>query len=436
MAVILTIAGSDSVGGAGVEADLKAISSMGAHGAVALTAVTAQNTSRVREIFPLPAEEVTAQITAVMEDACVSAVKTGMLHSARTARAVASLLADLDIPLVVDPVLFAGVGAALHREGLVEALRKDLFPLATVVTPNREEAETLSGMTITDGGSMDRAGEAILDLGPRAVLLKGGHLQGEMAVDTLYTEEGSLELASPRLDRKVHGAGCTLASLIATGLGLGLDEREAVKEAKRRIYDSIAMALPVGKGLLCINPLATLYKEAMGLRMVEEVRSAVEVLENRSPPELVPEVGMNVAYALPYPQGYREVCGVQGRLVRAGDRVRMAGEVRFGGSRHIARVVMSAMAADPTMRCAMNLRFSEENVRRLEESGLRVGSFERSEEPEMVSSMEWGTTQAIRKCGDVPDVIFDRGGVGKEPMIRVLGRDPREVLSKASVLFG
>ncbi len=430
MAIILTVAGSDSVGGAGVEADIKAISSMGAHAAVALTAVTAQNTSRLREIFPLPPEQVTAQITAVAEDACISAVKTGMLHSARTVRAVASLLTELKVPLVIDPVLFAGVGASLHKEGLAESLAKDLFPLATVVTPNREEAETLSGMKITDDRSLEEVGNILLGLGPQAILLKGGHLDGNMARDLFITDEGVMELVSPRLDRKVHGAGCTLSSFIAAGLGLGLEPKEAVQEAKRRIYDSIAMALPVGKGLLAINPMATLYKEAMRGRMIEEVRSAVETIEQRLPPELVPEVGMNLAYALPYPQGYREICGVQGRLVRVGGHIRRAGEVRFEGSRHIARVVMAAAAADPEVRCVMNLRYSEETLATLESFGLDIGSFDRAEEPESVSSMEWGTAKAIERCGHVPDVIFDRGGAGKEPMIRVLGRDPEEVLGK------
>jgi hydroxymethylpyrimidine/phosphomethylpyrimidine kinase len=435
MAIILTIAGSDSVGGAGVEADIKAISSMGAHAAVALTAVTAQNTSRLREIFPLPPEQVTAQITAVVEDVSISAVKTGMLYSPRTVRAVASLLTELKAPLVVDPVLFAGVGASLHKDGLAESLVKDLIPLATVVTPNREEAETLSGMKIVDDGSLEEVGNILLELGPKAVLLKGGHLDGNVARDLLFTADGVLEMVSPRLDRKVHGAGCTLSSFIAAGLGLGMDPREAAQEAKRRIFDSIAMALPVGKGLLAINPMATLYKEAMRARVTEEVRSAVEFIERRLPPELVPEVGMNLAYALPYPQGYQEICGVQGRLVRVGDGIRRAGEVRFGGSRHIARVVMAATSADPEVRCVMNLRYSEETLADLVSFGLDIGSFDRAEEPDMVSSMEWGTSRAIMGCGHVPDVIFDRGGVGKEPMVRVLGRDPDEVLGKIDGLM-
>jgi len=211
--------------------------------------------------------------------------------------------------------------------------------------------------------------------------------------------------------------------------------KEAVKEAKRRIYDSIAMSIPVGGGLRCINPMATLYKESMRYAMVDEVRKAVAIVRDDLSPDLVPEVGMNIAYALPFPQGYGEVCGVQGRLVRTGERIGMAGEVRFGGSRHIARVVMSAMNVDPEMRCAMNLRFSDDVVSKLASSGSEVGSFDRAEEPDLVSSMEWGTTEAIRKMGHVPDVIFDRGGVGKEPMVRILGHDPRDVLSKISVLM-
>jgi hydroxymethylpyrimidine/phosphomethylpyrimidine kinase len=161
----------------------------------------------------------------------------------------------------------------------------------------------------------------------------------------------------------------------------------------------------------------------------------VRTIEDGLPPELVPEVGMNLAYALPYPQGYQEVCGVEGRIVKVGERVRRVGEVRFGGSRHIARVIMSALTADPEMRCAMNIRFSEERVVELRTMGLSVGSFDRSNEPDMVSSMEWGTAEAIKGSGHVPDVIFDRGGRGKEPMIRVLGRDPEEVLRKIAHLM-
>jgi hydroxymethylpyrimidine/phosphomethylpyrimidine kinase len=202
MTVILTVAGSDSGGGAGVEADVRAIASMGGHAAVALTAVPAQNTARLRDVFPLLPEQVTAQITAVAEDARIAAVKTGMMFSARTVRAVAPLLMELKAPLVVDPVLFAGVGASLHREGLREAMVKDLFPLATVVTPNRSEAEAFSGMRIEGPGSLEDVGNRLLEMGPEAVLIKGGHLEGDLAVDSLFTAEGVLEVASPRLDRK------------------------------------------------------------------------------------------------------------------------------------------------------------------------------------------------------------------------------------------
>ncbi|TFG56495.1 MAG: bifunctional hydroxymethylpyrimidine kinase/phosphomethylpyrimidine kinase, partial [Methanomassiliicoccus sp.] len=396
MAVVLSIAGSDPIGGAGIEADIKAIASMGAHGAVALSAITAQNTVEVLDMFPLPPEQIISQINAVLEDVKPDAVKTGMLHSAGTVKAISPLLKELGVPLVIDPVLFAGVGTALHQEDLADALAKDLFPIATVITPNKEEAEALSGMVITNGDSLDRVGRRLLKMGAEAVLLKGGHLDGKMAVDTLYTKDEIYELASPRLDREVHGAGCTLSSFIACGLASGLTTKEAVKEAKRRIYDSIAMAVPVGRGSLCINPTATLYKEAMRPAVQEAVRSGVRVIEDRMPPQMVPEVGLTLAYALPYPQGYGEVCGVEGRLVRTGDRVCRVGEVRFGGSRHIARVVMAAQAFDPEARCAMNLRFSEENVKRLRRSGLVVASFDRAGEPEMVSSMEWGTAEAIK----------------------------------------
>jgi hydroxymethylpyrimidine/phosphomethylpyrimidine kinase len=160
------------------------------------------------------------------------------------------------------------------------------------------------------------------------------------------------------------------------------------------------------------------------------LEEAVKVLEGMLNRDWVPEVGINFAYALPQARYHEDVCAMKGRIVSLGDEARHAGCLGFGASRHVARIVLAAMNHDPEMRSALNLRYSEDNLSKIIATGLEVASFDRRKEPKGVRTMEWGTVMAIKKAGKVPDVIFDKGGIGKEPMIRVLGRDPFNVLEK------
>jgi hydroxymethylpyrimidine kinase/phosphomethylpyrimidine kinase len=232
MHIVLSIAGSDSIGGAGMQADLKALASMDVHGASAFTAITAQNTQRV------------AKINAVLDDAEVSAVKTGMLHSAEIARAVSKRLSQIEVPLVIDPVMVAGVGDKLHSKNLLAALKDHVIPMATIVTPNRMEAELISSMTIDHLTDAEKACKIIAELGAKAVLLKGGHFEGDEIVDLLYYDDKMFELAAPRIPIKVHGGGCTLASYIAGNLAKGMSIKASVLDAKRRINDGPMSSTP------------------------------------------------------------------------------------------------------------------------------------------------------------------------------------------------
>ncbi len=252
----LTIAGSDSGGGAGIQADLKTFSALGVFGTSALTALTAQNTTGVFAVHEVPPEVVAAQIDAVVEDIGVDAAKTGMLSSAPIIEAVADRVRHHRIGnLVVDPVMVAKSGAPLLRPEAQDALRREILPLAAVVTPNLPEAETLLGRTIRDLAGMREAARALRDLGPRAVLVKGGHLQGD-AVDVLYDGEEFEELRAPRVPSSyTHGTGCVLSAAIAAYLSKGLPVREAVRRGKEFVTEAIRYGLPLGKGVGPCNPL-------------------------------------------------------------------------------------------------------------------------------------------------------------------------------------
>lgn len=250
MKTALTIAGSDSGGGAGIQADLKTFAAHGVFGTSAITAITAQNTRGVVTWQALPADLVTAQIEAVVDDLGADAVKTGMLATAAIVEAVAAAIRALELPqVVVDPVMIAKGGDALLDIDAVAAMKSELLPIAHVVTPNVPEAEVLADMSIRSLADMRRAGERILHQGPRVVLVKGGHLDGDESIDVACLEEGGFELRRPRiLTRHTHGTGCTLASAIAANLARGLADREALEGAREYLDGAIRHAPGLGTG--------------------------------------------------------------------------------------------------------------------------------------------------------------------------------------------
>jgi hydroxymethylpyrimidine kinase/phosphomethylpyrimidine kinase/thiamine-phosphate diphosphorylase len=246
---VLTVAGSDSGGGAGIQADLKTTALLGGYGMSAVTALTAQNTLGVSAIHPVPADVVAAQIEAVLADLGADVVKTGMLLSAEVVSAVAAAVERFALPAVVDPVMLAKGGTALLRPEAVEAFRTELLPRAFLLTPNLPEAEALTGLTVSNEAQMEQAARRLQQMGARHVLVKGGHLDGPAAVDLLLAGDRLHRFAAPRAaTRSTHGTGCTLASAVATLLARGVPLVEAVGRAKAFLTAALETALPLGSG--------------------------------------------------------------------------------------------------------------------------------------------------------------------------------------------
>ncbi len=252
MRTALTIAGSDSGGGAGIQADLKSFASVGVHGTSVITAVTAQNTRSVDSIFPIPVAEIRKQLRAVLRDFDVRATKTGMLFSKDIVRTVARELRETSFPLVVDPVMVATVGASLRQDDFVDALVDHLLERAALVTPNRFEAERLSGLRIRSVASMEAAARSIRQLGPRAVLVKGGHTKGPL-IDVFYDGRRMLRLRGRRYAKSLHGAGCTLAASTVAYLARGQPLLAAVEAARRKVALGFRTSYRAGQGVAIIN---------------------------------------------------------------------------------------------------------------------------------------------------------------------------------------
>ncbi len=409
----LTIAGSDSGGGAGIQADLKSFAAVGVHGTSVITCVTAQNTKTVASIFPLPVNEIRAQLRAVLEDFDVRGAKTGMLYSADIVAAVAEGLSPADFPLVVDPVMVATVGARLERDDFRDALVERLLPRAALVTPNRHEAERLAGRPVRGLQDMEAAARDIHLLGAHAVLVKGGHVAGEL-VDVLYDGRTLRRLRGFRYAKDLHGAGCTLAASVAAYLAQGRPLLRAVEAGRRRVALGFLASYRAGHGVEIINSHVQPDRYEIWLA----VTRALPKLEVTVPRGLVPKGGTRIGYALAGGTDPGDVCApAQPIAVRRG-RLIPAGPATFGGSPALARDLLDAMIVQPDVRAAATLKTSPQNARRLGAAGLRI-----------VSGRRAGGWNAAGR-GVTPDAVVRGTGGTREARMIVLGRNPDEVVRK------
>ncbi len=432
----LTIAGFDPSGGAGLQADLKTFSACGVIGKSVATSITIQNTSGVRDVHDLSSEVVEQQLSALLEDGKPRAVKTGMLGNDSIVETVVRLLRRHRVKnLVVDPVIRSSSGKSLLSPGGIEVLRNKLLPMAFLVTPNLAETEVLAGVKIRKTSDRLRAARALRKLGAKNVLIKGGHLKGKPQ-DFFFDGKQTLLLDSDRLGEKnVHGTGCVLASAIAAGLAKGKDILASVQEAKKLIGIAITGAVESGMGAVQAEPMASLYQDAVRYDMFERVLNAVKILQNARIGVLIPEVQTNIGFGLDDARNLNDVIGFPARIVRCREDILIPAPPRFGGSRHVADIVLTVMQFDPSRRAVMNIKYNADLVKICRNLNFRVGSFDRAKEPKQIrrlegSSLEWGTAYAIRRCGFVPDIIFDKGGMRKEEMIRVIADNIESLVDK------
>ncbi|MEM2301238.1 MAG: bifunctional hydroxymethylpyrimidine kinase/phosphomethylpyrimidine kinase [Sulfolobales archaeon] len=437
----LTIAGVDSGGGAGIAADLKTFAALQVHGLVAVTSVTAQNTLGVFGIHDIPPSMVELQIDVVAEDIGVDAAKTGMLSNPGIVRSVARSVKKHGFPLVVDPVIFAKSGDRLLVEEAVEVMTKELLPLAKVVTPNKFEAERLSGIRIEGLEDAEKAGKIIREkYGPEIVVVKGGHLSGDKSIDIVIHGSGSVTmLEGPRVDGCTHGTGCSFSAAIAAYIARGEDLLNAVKKAKEFVTIAIERSYKVGKGHCPVNPTAYLELDAEKYRAERLVEEAIAIIEKRAEDvaKLIPEVQSNLVYALPHylAKSPRDVIAIPGRIVNYMGKAKASGSPKPGASSHVARGVLAAMEIYPEYRAAMNIRYIPGLEDIASKAGFKISWYDRKEEPEDVkrkegASIPWGVRTAINRIGSMPDIIIDYGDFGKEPGAKIFGKDPIDVVNK------
>ncbi|MFA6709963.1 MAG: bifunctional hydroxymethylpyrimidine kinase/phosphomethylpyrimidine kinase [Candidatus Methanomethylophilaceae archaeon] len=432
MRCALSIAGSDSVGGAGIQADVKAMGSLGVHACTVITAVTAQNTQAVERIYPMPIDMIQDQMNAVLRDTDIKAIKTGMLYSPEIVELIADILEDHDMPLIIDPVMIAGVGDSLATSDLARSIKKDLMPLCELITPNKYEAEVLAKMKIEDENDAKLACELIGKEGS-SVLLKGGHMSGRTVVDYLYLSSEFTKLERPRLERAGHGGGCTLSAYITAHMAKSMDIMNSVLRSRDLIQESIASMYVIGKGDKCVNPMIKMQDDTPKFHILDEVDAAADVLVNMIPASWVPAAGMNIAYSLPDPAGPEDIAAIDRRITFHNGNIRKNGKAKFGAAEHTSYLLLSVIKFDPEIRASMNLDYSEELMGVLEEVGFSIETLDRKRHKD--DRLGEITANTIKNAKRVPDVFLDKGNGRNGMMIRLMGKTPAGLLEKLELVL-
>lgn len=423
MRTALTVAGSDSIGGAGIQADVKAMSVVGVHAASVITAVTAQNTCGVDGILPIPEEFIKAQLEAVLKDCDIKAVKTGMLYSAEIVGTVADILEDHEMPLIVDPVMVSGTGSSLSDDGYASALKKKLLPMCELVTPNKHEAEVLAKMKIKTRDDLMLACELIGKQGS-SVLMKGGHFNTPTVVDYLYLSSEFTKMEYPRLRKAGHGSGCVLSSFITANMAKGLDIVNAVLKSRELIQESISTQYAIGKGDVVVNTMVKLKGDTDKFQVLDALDAAAAKIVDTVPDELVPKGGMNIAMALKDAAGPEEIAAIDKRMVVHNGILRKNGPAKFGTAEGLSYILLTVMKHSPETRCIMSIAYGDDIMDVMEEVGMTSVTAEMGKD-----KFSEATEKALRKCKGIPDAIVDKGPK-KDRVIRILAKDAEDMLAK------
>ena len=442
--VALTIAGSDSGGGAGIQADLKTMEAHDAFGTSVVTATTAQNTTGVQDVNVLPTDHIEAQYRAVVDDFPVEAVKTGMLASEGVIETVVDCLADYAGPIVVDPVMVAATGDRLLSEDAENAY-KDLIAQSALVTPNVDEAEILTGMKINDQAAAEAAAHHLVEQGADAALVKGGHLGGDAVVDTLVIGTGddarTERFSHSRIDTDAtHGSGCTLSSAIAARLAGGESLTEAVAGGVAFMERAVRYGIDTGSGPGSVHHMVDLRERADRVAVTEAVESIVDRLVDRNVETLVPDIGMGVVGATRYAETPAEVVGVDGRLTRTRNGIRPPAGIRSGGSRGLARQLLSARETCPDLRFAVNCRFDESVATALAAVDGTVIESSANGSQAAVDGVDHTAPLVDVDAESLPDdeppaAVIDRGGEGREPGVVLFASDSETLLERTLTLY-
>jgi hydroxymethylpyrimidine/phosphomethylpyrimidine kinase len=440
----LTIAGSDSSGGAGIQADIKTFSALGLYGTSVLTVLTAQNTKTVSDILVVPEPFFKNQLTSVLDDIKPDIIKIGVLYDSTIIDTVYQILYPLKIPIVLDPVLISGTGIKLLKKDCYDAFKKKIIPLSFVITPNLHEAEILAENKIKNEKELVESAFNIMQYGTSNVIIKGiSDPNDNTKVFDILVQKNSntfTKLYNERLNiNETHGTGCNFSSSLASFLGKGYNITDAFRLANLYVKEGLNNSISIGKGLLITNPLYKLYDNSSRYSVILSLTHSIKILEElKDFYVIIPETKTNFVYSIESPQSLNDVAGILGRISDIGRKIKIPNLVEFGASKHVANAVISANKINNTIRSAMNIK-NNEQILNICKKHFEYSFYLREEEGIENRNREgftvsWGIKTEFEKK-NTAEIVFHDGDYGKEPMIMVFGKDPIDVINKIKLII-
>ena len=418
---VLSIGGSDPSSGAGIQSDIKTFENHGVYGLTVITAITSQNTKKISKILPISSDIIKSQLESVLNDFKIDAIKIGMLYDASIIKAVHSMIKKQKCPIVVDPIIESTTKTILLKKSAIKHYKKMIIPLATIITPNKHEAKILAGTP-----SIEKAAKEIQKLGAKNVIITGYNETKNIIEDFVLESKKDYILKGKKIEIINHGSGCNYSASIASSLALKRSIHDAAEYAKEYVFQSIKNSKKIGKGI------SITYKKTS--EMQKELSNSIIDFQNiKNSIKLIPECQTNFVFSKIKPKRIDMVLGISGRLVKAGDRIIQAGELRYGGSQHVATAVVEVSKKFPEIRSAINIKYEPSMIVKAKKKGMKVISYDRRKESKNSkqkenSSISWGISSCLKSMK--PDIIFHKGDMGKEPMIIIFGTNPEQVVKK------
>ncbi len=425
---LLTIGGSDPSSGAGIQNDIRVFSTFNIHALTVITAITSQNTSSFGMVEPVSEKILKKQIDSILSDFKIDGIKIGMVYNSNIIKIINQKLKKLKIPIVVDPVIKSTTGGDLIEKNAIKDFQKYIIPLATIITPNKFEAEILSKLKINSKNSPEKIASVIQKMGAKNVVITGIELTKNNISDIVIEKNQKYSISSKKIKSINHGSGCIYSAILLMGICKKNTIKESLRLAKQYTLNSIKNAKNIGKGIA----ITSIEKDdSVNLELSNAIDKFAEI---KNIYKNIPECQTNFVFSKPNPKTTKDVLGVAGRIVKVGKKVIIAGDLEYGGSKHVATALLAMNKKYSHICSAVNIKFDKITMSKIKKSKMHTLSYDRSLEPKGIklkgSSIEWGIKKSISKSKKTPDIIYHKGDVGKEPMILVFAETPNNVLKK------
>ena len=423
---ILSIGGSDPSSGAGIQSDIKVFSKLDIHCLTVITAITGQNTSNFGMIEPVSKNILENQLESIITDFKIDGIKIGMVYNSEIIKTLYHHLKKLKIPIVVDPVIKSTTGGMLIEKAAIIDFKKFIIPLATIITPNKFEAEILTKMKINSINTPEKIAKKIQRMGAKNIVITGIKIKNKKISDFVLEKNKKYYITDKEISKINRGSGCIHSASVLYSIVKNKNIRKSLEFAKKNTFNSIKNSKKIGKGIAITNMEES--NEIKLLNSINEFTKIKNIYKN------IPECQTNFVYSKQKPKSIKEILGISGRIVKSGEEVIVAGDLVYGGSKHVATALLTVNKKYSKIQSAINIKYKNDTISKIKKLKLTTYDYDRNHEPKNVknggSTIEWGIKNAIKNSTKPPDIIYHKGDFGKEPMIIVFAETPDIVIKK------